>query len=309
MGNGRRFFRFDVPIHIYLQRESSEWKQTLQQLKGPQSTALQRKIESLNITVDQLLEELSTRGAPLYPLFSSINHRLNYFFWLLQQLLDQQNPRAHAEYKYRARDDLKYLPPEVKKDSPTSHLVAGLYAELEEELSSLKESIEHSLDEGLFIFPQAEREDFDVHFYVSNLEQLVAQGMTAAVVLDALIRKYNQLNALYNLLKRAYAPISHPEQWPKRMINLSSGGLGFVSANPFKVLEQVNVFMELDRVVMVKGKVLYSRKIRSTEGEQFRTAIEFIMPSSRTQLDIDRFLQHQEVRQAMQKVPVISSWV
>lgn len=313
MANSRRFFRLDVLLRIYLQREQTELKQADQMLKGQQRYRLQQQVRSLDGILGQLLEDESNRGSRLYHLFYSMNQRLNYFDWLLNELFEQHNPLEHPEFKFRSRDDLKYKPPEVKKDSPTSLLVAGLYGEIDSALKMLKRTLETSLDGRLFVFPQQVKADFDSRFYVKNLDSLVKREITAAVMLDKLSRKYNLLNQLFNMLKLAYKPISSAENWPKKETNLSAGGIAFLSEEKFEVLETVDVFMELNEIVLARGKILYSRKENSRQAAEkntdlYRTAIEFQMPSSRTQQQIEAFLQHQEVRQAVQLVPSITVW-
>ena len=313
MANSRRFFRFDVMLRIYLQREKTELKHASQLLKGQQRYRLQQQIRSLDGILGQLLQDISNRGSHLYDLFYSMNQRLNYLDWLLNELLEQRNPQEHPEFKFRSRDDNKHQAPEVKKESPTSLLVAGLYGEIDNALKVLKDSVENALDGRLFIFNQPQKNDFDSRFYVTNLDSLVAREVTAAMILDKLSHKYNLLNQLFNLLKTAYEPISSAEGWPKQQINLSAGGVAFLSEEKYEVLQIVDVFMELDQITLARGKVLYSRPENSRQAaahhqELYRTAIEFQMPSSRTQQQIDDYLQHQEVRQALQQVPSVTAW-
>ncbi|BBP46776.1 hypothetical protein THMIRHAS_21490 [Thiosulfatimonas sediminis] len=313
MANSRRFFRFDVMLKVYLQRQGTELKLTEQVLKSPQRVQLQQQVRSLDSMIGQLLEDMSNRGSKVYLLFFSINQRLNYFDWLLNELLEQRNPAQHPEFKFRSRDDLKHKSPEVKKESPTSLLVAGIYGEIDSALKSLKGAIEHVLDDRLFVFSQPIKKPFDSLLYVKNLESLVLREVPAAVMLDKLCRKYNLLNQLYNFLKQAYAPISSAQGWPKMEINLSAGGVAFLSAEKFSVLETVDVFMELNEIVLTRGKVLYSRQENSRQAVEthttlYRTAIEFQMPSGSAQQQIQAFLQHEEVRQALEKVPAVTVW-
>ncbi|CAN8139322.1 hypothetical protein THIOSC15_1430005 [uncultured Thiomicrorhabdus sp.] len=71
--------------------------------------------------------------------------------------------------------------------------------------------------------------------------------------------------------------------------------------------------MELNEIVLARGKVLYSRRENSRQAAEknralYRTAIEFQMPSSRTQQQIEAFLHRAEVRQALQQVPAVTPW-
>ncbi|CAN8139324.1 hypothetical protein THIOSC15_1430006 [uncultured Thiomicrorhabdus sp.] len=91
---------------------------------------------------------------------------------------------------------MKHKPPEVKQDSPTSLLVAGLYGEIDSALRTLKHSVENSLDGRLFVFSEPQKKDFESRFYVKNLDSLVKKDVSVAVMLDKLSRKYNLLNQL-----------------------------------------------------------------------------------------------------------------
>ncbi|CAN8139317.1 hypothetical protein THIOSC15_1430002 [uncultured Thiomicrorhabdus sp.] len=78
MANSRRFFRFDVQLRIYLQREQTELKEADKLLKSQQRHRLQQQVHSLDGILGQLLEDLSNHGSHLYQLFYGINQRLNY---------------------------------------------------------------------------------------------------------------------------------------------------------------------------------------------------------------------------------------
>ncbi|MBN2646405.1 MAG: hypothetical protein JXR44_01310 [Thiotrichales bacterium] len=313
MLNSRRFFRFDLSIPFLLLTQS-DWQKAFTVLHTQEMQQEQLELQHQGAALKRSLAHLAERGAALYPLLAMLDQRLEYYAWLLGFIWQQQDPLKHPEYRFRGREDAKRLPPQAQQDSPTLHLLAGLYAALDQRLQRLRADLEHALPLSeplpLWTFSDDSNAEFSADFYVSNLAELATKGVAVAAILQSLIDRYNLLSRIQTRLAACYHPLNCSAAWPQTELNLSMGGLAFTSTQTYPLFQEVWVRLGLDAAISVKGKVLYCRSLPVHQGKAmlYRVAIELALPSSSVQQRIEGFMQQQELNQAIQRVPQVAPW-
>lgn len=237
-------------------------------------------------------------------MFNMLNHRMDFIFWLLDFLMEAQDPRQAHDYKFRLREDLKQVHPTVKAGSTIGLLISGFYARLEEYLLELNDTVDQSVDGKIFLFKQNLPLLFNDLDYVKNLKELAEKGVIQAQVLRLLIEKLNLIETIYTRLKLAYQGISDPATWPLENINLSASGFSVLTNQVYPGFSHMNIFLGLgDEVIVCRGKVVLNKPLKDNSAFKYRVAVEFDFLSSEYMDFITQFVQLKELNEAMQAFP------
>ncbi|QBZ83895.1 hypothetical protein GHNINEIG_01963 [Hydrogenovibrio crunogenus] len=303
MANVRRFFRYDVEVPLYFETVDDKGYVLKVNRKKLISEQEEAHLEHLNLTIKELLAEAFSAESDALHIFYMLNHRINYMAWLLDDLIDQVDPRLRSDYKFRLREDHKHKLPDVRNESKVGPLIEGFFLQLTDHIHELIESVENSIDGKIFLFPRKIKPNFNERDYVKNLKELSDKGIAPAKALILLIERLNLYETILGRLKEAYHSISDPETWAVQKINLSAGGFSFLTNQKFENFAHMNVFMQLDDHILVcRGKIVLNKKLKSAEFS-YRVAVEFEFLSNEHAQKITLFEQHCELQDAMKMVP------
>jgi hypothetical protein len=292
------------------------------------------RLHDVNELLSELLNKVfDARSDALY-VFYVLNHRIDFMGWLLESLMESQDPRLKHDYKFRAKEDQKFTPPKAKESSTIAPLILGLYQRIDDYLVEINTVVSSSIEGKIFLYPQPIADAFNSQTYVTNLNSLAQSGVLPAKVLQLMIEKLNLYATVLGRLKTAFHTISRSEYWERYALNLSAGGLSFVSdaAHPgFALFNKLHVFMAIESQVMVcSGKVVTVKKIEPIPHDKrlndkpvndkvasdknaqplmhqsglsgCKVSIEFEFLTTAQQQGIELFLQRKELRDAMATV-------
>ena len=104
MSNARRHFRYDVilPMHLepvdrYGHHLSAERRQLV-------SAKEEEQLREYNAQLSGWLDKVFDASSNA---FYVINHRIDFMWWLLEQLMESNDPKFAHDYKFRTREDIK----------------------------------------------------------------------------------------------------------------------------------------------------------------------------------------------------------
>lgn len=303
MSNQRRHFRYDVLVPVFFEKVDSQGVS----LSAPRREMFKHQEEArlvfLNEQINHVFERVFSQSSEAAMIFHRLNHRMDLIFWMLNHLMDAEDPRQEHDYKFRLREDAKHLPPDVKEGSTIGVLIRSFYNRVDGYLKELNETVNESVDGKIFLFKQDLPLLFNDQDYVKNLKELAAQGVVQAKVLQSLIEKLNLLETIYTRLKLANKGISDPTTWPVEKINLSAGGFSVLTNQVYPGFSHLNVFLGLnEEIIVCRGKIVMN-KPTSTTGFEFRVAVEFDFLKSEYEVFITRFVQDRELDEAMKTFP------
>jgi len=170
MANVRRFFRYDVEVPLYFETVDDKGYVLKVNRKKLISEQEEAHLEHLNLTIKELLAEAFSAESDALHIFYMLNHRINYMAWLLDDLIDQVDPRLRSDYKFRLREDHKHKLPDVRNESKVGPLIEGFFLQLTDHIHELIESVENSIDGKIFLFPRKIKPNFNERDYVKNLK-------------------------------------------------------------------------------------------------------------------------------------------
>lgn len=302
MANVRRFFRYDVKIPLYFETVDVQGRH----LRVNRDKLIKRQeafhLEELDSEIKELLSEAFSPESDALRIFHMLNHRIDYMVWLLDDIIEGQDPRLRHDYKFRLREDRKIAPPEVSNVSRVGPLIEGFYLQVSDHIHELIESIQNSIDGKIFLFPRKTKPNFDESDYVSNLRELSDRGILPAKVLELLIQKLNAYETVFARLKEAYHSISDPGSWPDMDVNISAGGFSFNTNEAFEKFAHMNVFMQLDDNILVcRGKIVLNKPLKNSTFA-YKIGVEFEFLSREHAEIITLFEQRRELKDAMRLV-------
>lgn len=298
--NKRQFFRMNVELPLYIQpldssRVLSADSKHLFLSRQQQNAFKQYQAELFNLFQD---EQHLNNGA--VELFSEINQRLDFLVWLLDLLMQGQNPRQQADFYLRLDQDRLVTLPEGNGQSSVFPLIHALFYHVDELISSLIETIEHSIEGKVFLYTRADYEPFSGSRYLHNLDALADKGNWLAQVLQNLIFKLNIYEQAYLKLKAYFKDLSYPERWPMKAVNLSTGGIGLEVEKPYQLEDKLCVLLLIDnQVLYAQAKVVAVQPIGSDQHRhptpRHRVSMAFLSISTDSQAIITQFVSAQEL--------------
>lgn len=304
MTNVRRYFRYDVilPMHLEMvDRYGKHMSTSRRQLISEQE---EEQLNLLNAQMKAKLDQLYNTNSNAFYIFYSLNQRMSFMWWLIDQLMDSSDPREQRDYRFRLKEDAKFDRPKTGNTSKIGPLIAGLYDQIDDYIHELISVVDNSVDGKIFKYTAPSKDAFDEKKYVSNLDKLVQDGVIAAKVLRLLVDALNLQTNVYERLKQAYKGISQPENWMNYRVNLSAGGFSFLSVDPYERFSSMDVFMEInDEVLVCRGKIV-SQTASNDQLFPYRIGVEFDLLTTEQEQSITLFEQHKELQDAMASVPI-----
>jgi hypothetical protein len=300
----RRYFRYDVSLAMHLEPVDRFGKQLNAERRQLVSELEEEQLKDLNAQLDEWLEKVFDASSSALHVFYTLNHRMNFFWWLLDQLIETNDPRNSNDFKFRLKEDSKFKPPKNGKNSSVAPLIIALYNTIDAHLSELISVVDSSLEGKIFIYANPDFELFDDKKFVTNLDVLASSGVLPAKVLRLMIDKLNILETVLERIKDAFCQMSKPESWDLYDVNLSAGGFSFESDQKYELFNYMDIFMNVDDEVLIcRGKII-SVNESHREDRPFRVGVEFDLLTHEQQHKITIFEQRKELQDAMSKVTI-----
>jgi len=303
MANVRRFLRYDLEVPIYLelcdeQGHPQSWDE---QTFWPETDRYH--LEGVNVELKSALDALAKTSSQLAYMLHQFDMRLNFLSWLLEHLVENEDPRDDSNFDFRLREDAKIeLSALPKKASKIGTLLHALFMHIDLTIKEVVSVVRKSHDR-LFVFPLNPVEPFDHRQYVLNLEQVAEKGSPVARVLLLLEDKLNVLLKVLSRLKTFYRMRAAVGEWPVEVVNLSAGGVGLWQPNSIQMFQPVNVFLNLDDgIFSAHGKVVFCRQLRKAD-KLWRVGIDFEWLPVEEQRRMTYFVQWHELEDTMRQFP------
>jgi len=306
MANMRRFLRYDVQVPIYLEPCDSEGHRL-----GFDAQALfpdheRLHFEGMRTDFDTVMRKLAKDKPQTTYMFYEVAQRLDFLYYLLETLAEDQDPREDDRFEYRRRLDAKirFDAALLGRESKLGRLLQGLWQQLDLTIREILGVVD-SATQGLFIFPQTPVKLFEHTRYVTNLREVAEKGHPVAEALLLLEKMLNTLLKVLQRLKAFYAERAMSQTWPVQWVNLSAGGVGLWSEAAWKLYGKVNIFMRLDTLFSGRGHVVFCRQFKAPPSPQlpWRVGIDFDWLPSERQDQITFYIQAREVEDAMARFP------
>lgn len=314
MGNLRRHFRYQATVAMHLEPVDQYGQYLGADRRRLISAQEEFRLGELNESLNTLLNKVFDANSDALYVFYVLNHRMDFMWWLLESLMQSQDPRLQHDYQFRTKEDRKFTPPKAKESSLIAPLILGLYTHIDEHIKELQAVVKNSLHGKIFLYPDPASALFDATKYVTNLQTLAQSGVLPAKVLVLMIEKINLQATVLERLKTVFHTVSRSDEWISYQLSLSAGGLSFISDAQHPALalfSKVHVFMAIESQIMVcSGKVVSLKKAPdaavlcdlngSLNG--YKVGIEFEFLTQAQQHTIELFLQRKELRDAMSTV-------
>lgn len=247
--------------------------------------------------LQKLLRQMESSSSKSFAIFSSLNQRLDFLHWLLHQFFQGLNPQKQPSFRTRLIEDQKQQKPKLAEGSHIAPLISALYARIDKMIKELLATLRNALHERLLMFPVELDKDFDDRAFIGNLQQLADKQILPAQVLVKLIAKLNYQNDLRNTLVEVHKEFSDYQAWPKRPLNLSSGGLAFLTDDIYEKFSYVDSVLVLDgELLLVTGKILNQVEMKMGV---WKTMVNFDLITEEDQKKIKYFIQSAEINEAM----------
>lgn len=297
-------FRYEVILPLHMEPVDRFGKHLGAERRQIISADEEEKLNEYSQQMETWLEKIFDANSSARYIFYVLNHRLNFMWWLIDHLLESDDPREATDFKFRCREDEKFNPPKSKKESTIGPLIIGLYGSIDDYIHELLSVVDSSLEGKVFIYSNPDKDHFDDKEYVKNLDELVKDGVLPAKILRTLIDKLNLQETVLKRLKEAFKKISSPEIWPLQRVQLDQGGFNFLSAKEYELFCHMDIFMEIDGAVIVcRGKVV-SQDNSEDEALPYKTGVQFDFLTSEQKNQITLFEQRHELRDAMMMVAI-----
>ncbi|WP_321326187.1 PilZ domain-containing protein [Thiomicrorhabdus sp.] len=299
MSNARRHFRYDVILAMHLEPVDRYGKHLGAERRQLISYQEEELLKELNSQLDGWLDKVFDASSNALYVFYVLNHRINFMWWLLESLMESNDPRLANDYKFRTKEDAKFSPPTTKKDSSIAPLILGLYHHIDGYIDELQEVVNKSIEGKIFIYSRPSLALFDDQDYVTNLDKLADTGVLPAKVLRLMIQKLNLQATVLERLKEVYRQISRSDEWTQYRVNLSAGGFSFESEKPYEKFGLMDIFMDIDGEILVcRGKII-SHRVYKNSVYPHRIGVQFDLLTSDQEQKITLFEQRKELRDAM----------
>lgn len=306
MANMRRFLRYDVEVPIYLEacdveghREGFDPERLFPDFE-------RLHFEGMQTDFDAVMRKLAKEKPQTAYMFYQIAQRLDFLYYLLESLAEDQDPREDERFDYRRRQDgkINFDASLLGKESKLGRLLQGLWQQLDLTIREVLGVVDQAT-QGLFIFPQTPVTLFDHARYVTNLREVAEKGHPVAEALLMLEKMLNTLLKVLQRLKAFYAERAMPQSWPLQVINLSAGGVGLWSEQAWKLYGKANIFMQLEQLFAGRGRVVFCRQLKTAPDPQrpWRVGVDFDWLPTERQDQITFFVQAHEVADAMARFP------
>ena len=304
MLNSRRYFRYDVIVPMHLEPVDRYGKQQNLTRRHLITHEDEVRLQEINEALEQLFQTIfATHPAALH-VFETLNKRLEFMWWMLDFIIESEDPHVQYDYKLRMKEDAELKRPTHKKSSGIAPLILGLFDALEDYISELNDVIQRSVKDNGFHYSKRSQRCFDDKRYIANLDELAKSGVLPASVLQLMVEKLNLQATILELLKERYRKTSSPEEWKNYQVSLSPVGFSFLTNDDYPKFEKMNVYMRIqDEIIICRGKVR-SQELVENELLNSRVHIEFELLTGEQEYAITLFTQLNELRDSINVVPI-----
>jgi len=296
--NKRQFFRMNVELPLYIQPfDTNSNKPSSIPLPSKKNQVYQQAHSQL---LTSFKDESHIKNGAV-ELFSNINRRLEFLVWLLDLLIEGKDPKDQKEYFQRLDQDRLILLPEGNGKSSVFPLIHSLFYQVDELISGLIDTVEHSVEGHVFLFTRPVREPFSGTRYLHNIDTLASNGVWLAKVIQNLIIKLNLYEQAYCELKESFKDLSYPERWPVTAVNLSTGGLAFETEKSYTLNDEFCILLQMEeQIIYAKAKVVAIHPIGSDDKRarataRHRVSFSFLVINPSSTARITQFVTAQEL--------------
>jgi hypothetical protein len=295
MRNVRRHFRLDVvvPAVIKLADKDHVVRLVLPELSGGvwerNEVAADRAQVHLN---DLLLKENEAAGKVTVDLFARIQLLAESILCLVQGYnLRDKIPN------YKTRRHTVALVTYLKTGSATVDMLRALNDKIEFYFSVVEMASEKKYDAFLEATKSA---TFAFDAYLSGLEAKSSGSLLAQCVL-ALHHKLARHIVFVDKFRQEAIYLVDKTAWPLRKLNLSAGGVGFLSQDPYPKFARLSIDFRLgsgsyEKTFNMTGNIVSSRALSDNE---HYIAVEFTNATEAIQQQIIMYLQNEELNQVI----------
>lgn len=295
--NVRRYFRYDVDIYYQILKVEGD------AVVDPRLTAALTSDALLPLTLNKKalrdqLYRLEKGHSKLLPVLEGFARRLEFYEWLLHGFAKGKNPRYEPDFAMKLKVYKGLAAFQSTPGLKISKLLDALNESLTSGILTLLKIIQTAMSDRVFLFPTQPVKTLNPNQYVTNLEALSQKGILPLQTLETLVENLNIQNQLLNLLIEVNQPISDLTNWKKQPVNLSAGGLAFISQEPYEKFTVLDcLFMLNQKMILIRGKVVNQFEMRKGN---FKVMVDFQMPEESLRKQIKDFLQAEEVAEALE---------
>jgi len=292
--NVRRYFRLDVlvPAVIKLADKDEIVRVVLPELAGGAWNESEASFDKESQRViDKLAQENETAGKILRDLQSRLLMLSESIIWLVQGV----SPQERIE-NYAPRRAMAALVTHLKAGSFTVDMLRALNEKIEFYFSVVDAAANKNYPAFLDMMKSVEF-SFD-----SLLSGLTEKSSTGGVLAHAVLSLHAKLERHVDFLLKFRQEAQHmvnKDSWPIRKLNVSAGGVGFLSAHPYPKFARLVINFRLGaklETFNMTGNIVSSRTL--SENEHY-IAIEFTNATENVQNRLIVLLQNEELNQVM----------
>lgn len=295
MRNARRHFRLNMtaPAFVQLSRRHQRLRVLSPELVDIAWRRAQASADKeVLILIQRLFVDNEVAGRVMLDLFS----RIKLFSDAAALLV--QGRSAHEEIeKYKTRKGKSSLAVRLEIDG----IAIDLFRALNDKVSHFFRLIDMALEQRFEVYIATYQQASFV--FDSALAELDRKSRVGNLLASVFIMLNNRLHAYVAFLKRYYAllqQISNPEAWLAQRLNMSIGGVSFVSPLAYPKFERlvfhVNCYLQQEHVFAIKGKIVSSREVE----QGYIIYVQFTDLEAAEQQLLGHYLQKAELVQVMQ---------
>jgi hypothetical protein len=292
--NVRRYFRLDVlvPAVIKLADKDEVVRVVLPELAGGAWTESEMRfdIDSRRV-IEKLAQENETAGKILRDLQSRLDMLAEAIIWLVQG----DFPQERIE-NYVPRRAMAALVMHLKAGSFTVDMLRALNEKIEFYFSVVDVAANKNYAAFLDMMKSVE------FVFDSLLVGLAEKSSSGAVLAKAVLSLHAKLERHVDFLHKFRQEAQYmvnKDSWPVRKLNVSAGGVGFLSAHPYPKFARLVINFRLGpklETFNMTGNIVSSRTL--SDGEHY-IAVEFTNAIESVQSRMIILLQNEELNQVM----------
>lgn len=294
MRNVRRYFRLDVlvPAVIKLADKDEVVRMVLPELAGgawhANEAIVDKEVQQMVVRVGQ---ENDTAGKVLRDLVG----RLGILADAILLLVQGDQPQERIE-NYMPRRNMAALITHLKAGNYTVDMLRALNEKIEFYFSAVDTAANKNYPAFLDMMSAVE---FTFGNFVSDLKAKASKGSVLAQAVLSLNDKLDRhIGFLMRFRQEAHYMVNK-DSWPVRKLNLSAGGLGFLSTHPYPKFARLVINFRIgskEEAFYMTGNIVSSRALSDNE---HYIAIEFTNANEALQNRLIILLQNEELNQVM----------
>jgi hypothetical protein len=301
--NVRRYFRLDVllPAVIKLAEKDEVVSMVLPELAGGGWYEQEYEFDKDALRlIERLAQENEMAGKLLYDLIG----RLSMLCEAILVLVQGNQPQEKIENFISRRSNLALIT-QLKSGSHTVDMLKALNEKIEFYFSVIDAAAQKNYRAFLDMMKSV---DFDFDDLLPVLAERSEKGAVLAQAVLALNAKLERhVNFLHKYQQEAQYMVNK-DSWPVRKLNLSAGGVGFLSTHAYPKFARLIISFRIgvkQEVFNMTGNIVSSRSLSDSE---HYIAIEFTNASEVIQSRIIVLLQNEELDQVMEylRKPAVS---